>query len=214
MSRFRFVRPPDKRRDLHASFYSIGGKTIKKMKDRGKIKVYTFASLDGFVSKMGGDLDWLLDYPRPAKGDYGYGSFLDSVGCVVMTGMFYTMLQAQDLWPFDSKPCRIVCSKSFHTDPGHNVEFIIDRPEREAGFIESILSLREELGGDVWLLGDHSLTTPFLVRGLIDEITVNLVPRSLGNGQRLFALHGKEWDWTAVPVKHYDNGVIQLRYTV
>ena len=50
-------------------------------------------------------------------------------------------------------------------------------------------------------------------RGLIDEMTLNVVPITLGNGYSLFARNSSELAWTFGHCNRYDNGVVQTRYT-
>ena len=64
------------------------------MDKTGKIKTFSFVSLDGYAAKMGGSIDWLTGYPRPSSDrDYGFGGFAETVGCAVLNGIYYAMLQ-------------------------------------------------------------------------------------------------------------------------
>ena len=55
------------------------------MDKTGKIKTFSFVSLDGYAAKMGGSIDWLTGYPRPSSDrDYGFGGFAETVGCAVL----------------------------------------------------------------------------------------------------------------------------------
>lgn len=51
-----------------------------------KIKVYIAASLDGYIARPDGDLDWLTKYPITPEINYGYNKFFDSVDTVIMGG--------------------------------------------------------------------------------------------------------------------------------
>ena len=55
----------------------------------GKIKVYIASSLDGYIARPDGDLDWLTEFPNPTKEDYGYNEMLTSVDTVIMGGRTY-----------------------------------------------------------------------------------------------------------------------------
>ena len=43
--------------------------------------VYIATSLDGFIARSDGGLDWL---PEPGAEDYGYATFMDGVDAIVM----------------------------------------------------------------------------------------------------------------------------------
>jgi dihydrofolate reductase len=63
----------------------------------GKIKVYIAASLDGYIARPDGDLDWLTEFPNPSKEDYGYNEMLTSVDTVIMGGRTYHELSCMDI---------------------------------------------------------------------------------------------------------------------
>ena len=56
------------------------------------------------------------------------------------------------------------------------------------------------------------LLSQFMERGLIDEITVNVVPVILGNGYTLFSRNRMEQSWDMACFQCFDNGVMQMRY--
>lgn len=61
----------------------------------GKIKVYIAASLDGYIARPDGDLDWLTEFPNPTKEDYGYNEMLTSVDTVIMGGRTYYVFRTK-----------------------------------------------------------------------------------------------------------------------
>jgi dihydrofolate reductase len=49
-----------------------------------KTVLYIAMSLDGYIAKPDGNLDWLTSIPNPESGDYGYVAFLESISSIVM----------------------------------------------------------------------------------------------------------------------------------
>lgn len=62
-----------------------------------KIKVYIAASLDGYIARPDGDLDWLSNYPNPSGADHGYKDLLASIDTIIMGGKTYRELLAMDV---------------------------------------------------------------------------------------------------------------------
>lgn len=184
------------------------------MNKTGKIKTFSFISLDGYVSKMGGGIDWLLDYPRPLAGNYGFDLFAQTVGCAVLNGIYYATLQACDLWPHDKKKSYVILPKNATLAAGVKPDCIHLYPEKGFGYVEAVDSIRRKNGGDIWLVGDHEMLSAFMERGLIDEITLNVIPVTLGNGYPLFNRSHAEQLWQLEEYKSFDNGVMQMRYVL
>ncbi|MDL2257103.1 dihydrofolate reductase family protein [Bacteroidales bacterium OttesenSCG-928-I14] len=181
------------------------------MEKQIRIKIYSFLSLDGYVLKT--DSDYLLEYNHPEGEDYGFKRFLDSVECVVMNGIYYATQQACDHWPAGNKPCHIITPSYFKVAPETHADLILFHPENSSGFTDAIDSLRKKVKGDIWLAGDTDLISEFMEHGLIDEITLNVVPITIGNGNQLFNRNKHERYWTLQHHTPYSNGVIQLKYT-
>ena len=176
-------------------------------------KTFSFVSLDGYAAKMGGSIDWLTGYPRPSSDrDYGFGGFAETVGCAVLNGIYYAMLQATDIWPPRGIRTKVLLPDHSVLTPGQRPDFVLLRPESGFGYVEAVEAIRREISGDIWLAGDRELLSQFMERGLIDEITVNVVPVILGNGYTLFSRNRMEQSWDMACFQCFDNGVMQMRY--
>lgn len=179
-----------------------------------KIKTFSFITMDGYVSRMGGELDWLVDYSRANEyGDCRMEEFLDGVDSVVMNAIFYDTLLRYDLWPFGDKPCYVIASRMPEQAQAHDVNIALMESDDSSGFIKAVDSLCGRLGGAMWLVGDHDIVSLFMERGFIDEITINIMPLTIGHGYPLFG-HGRaEQRWDLQECRALPGGGVQVRYT-
>ena len=74
-----------------------------------KIKLYIAVSLDGYIARPDGNLDWLTKYPMPTGTEYGYKDLMDSIDTIIMGGKTYRAVLDMDFeWPYSDKACYIV----------------------------------------------------------------------------------------------------------
>lgn len=171
-------------------------------------------SLDGYVPKAGDYTDWLPEGSQPIESGYDFHQFRDSVSCAVISGIHYATLQASDIWPFGEKMCYILTPRTLSLTPDKNADVIITPEDNRQCNINAVEQLRERTGGDIWLAGDQGIIIRFMEQGLIDEITVNIIPVILGVGLPMFGNNKQKQGWTLKNQTIYSNGVVQLQYTV
>ena len=82
--------------------------------------VYIAISLDGFIARENGDLDWLSgsdsvgtgeDYSAGTSEDYGFHEFLDSIDTLVMGRRTFEVVVASGHWPYGNKPVVVLSSR-------------------------------------------------------------------------------------------------------
>ena len=65
--------------------------------------VYIATSLDGYIARKDGSIDWLTDIPNPEGSDFGFSAFMERIDGIIMgRGTFETVLSFGQ-WPY-SKP--------------------------------------------------------------------------------------------------------------
>ncbi len=79
--------------------------------------VFIAASLDGFIARENGSLDWLPPIGQD-KEDYGYQEFIDAVDAIVMGRRTYETALAFESWPYGVKPVIVLSSQKVRI-PGH-----------------------------------------------------------------------------------------------
>jgi dihydrofolate reductase len=165
-----------------------------------KTILYIATSLDGFIARKDGSVDWLDKFMSP-KEDYGYKEFLDSITTVLMGNSTYKQILSFGEFPYKTKKCYVFSRKANSDD---NVTFVkCDVKE----FLDKLKSDK-----NVWLVGGANLINQFLQDNLIDEFIITIIPTFLGSGIPLFIENNIESQLKLLKMKSYDSGVVQLHY--
>ena len=162
-----------------------------------KIILYIATSLDGFIARKNGSVDWLSEFSNPGE-DYGYKEFLDSVGVVVLGNTTYKEFKA----PYEGKKCFVFS----RTDKGKRENITYDN----TGVKEFVETLSDD--ENIWLVGGADITKEFLKNNLVDEFIVTMIPSMLGEGIPLFGKDYGEHNLKLLDIKSFDTGVVQLHY--
>ena len=169
-----------------------------------KVKYFVANSLDGFISRADGSVDWLF-----MDQDYGMSTFFASVDVAVMGRKTYD--KKQELAPGESFSPTIkeyVFSRTQPSGMMGNTTFV---NEPIGSWLDGI---KRRPGRDIWLVGGGELVRSFLQEGLIDELGLTIHPRLLGAGINLFPTPYPETELQLISCKEYETGLIQAFYNV
>lgn len=157
-------------------------------------------SIDGYIARKNGDIDWLNKLGGPGE-DYDFNSLLSSIDCILMGRNTYDTVLSTGQWPY-TKPLFVCTNRELAAPPLHGEQVI-------SGPIRSVLeTLRCNGMGDVYVDGGN-LVQQCLAEGLIDELTLTYVPVILGSGIRLFSEINKELWLNLVSTKQFPSGLSQ-----
>ncbi|CAM4429878.1 dihydrofolate reductase family protein [Paenibacillus tarimensis] len=147
---------------------------------KNKIVLYIAMSLDGYIARPDGSVDWLYDVEGDG-GDNGYGRFYSSVGSVVMGRLTYEVVRGlQEDFPYTDKPCYVLTrTKTTEMDNPHAQ--YTDKPLKEL-----LPELQGKSDGDVWIVGGGQVVKACLRENLLDEMQIAVIPKVLGSGIPLF----------------------------
>ena len=175
-----------------------------------KCSVFIATSLDGFIAKTDGDIQWLVSIPAPdPQEDYGFQTFFDSIDALVMGRKTYEAALNFADWPYTGKRV-IVLSHGSPPVP----ERLIGQVEFMAG-TPLVLAQNLEVEGIKHAYVDGGKTIQgFLAAGLIDEMTITTIPILLGEGIPLFGHLTKEIQLELLDSKRYANGFVKNHYRV
>jgi len=179
-----------------------------------KTSVYIATTLDGFIARKNGELDWLpgsdgkMD-ENHGNEDYGYNSFMDSIDVLVMGKNTYELVLSSGNWPYGSKKV-IVLSKTLNQladKTSNSVEIKSCSPKD--------LYAELEVSGAKHIYIDGGKTIQgFLEAGLINEITITKVPVIIGSGIPLFGPLSSDIHLRPLEAKSFQNGFVQNKYEI
>lgn len=178
---------------------------------RAKASVFIATSLDGFISRPDGSIDWLekVNATIPEGEDCGYKAFMESVDVLVMGRNTFEQVVAFDPWPYGDKPVVVLSSKPL-TLPAKCPPQVTTSSETPEALVERLSS-----EGIQHLYVDGGVTIQrFLRAGLINAITVTLIPVLLGEGKPLFAALGRDQALVLKKCNAYPFGLVQVTYEV
>lgn len=168
-----------------------------------KTILYIAASLDGYIAKPDGSMDWLHNVEGDG-GDNGYGAFYASIGTIVMGRSTYEeVLTLTDEFPYVGKPTYVLSRT--RQPPAPHVQFT---DEDVATLIPKLQQISE---GDVWIVGGGKLVQTILEKRLLDEMEIAIIPKILGNGIPLFLVGTLPSDWTMVSTQTLGQ-IVSVRY--
>lgn len=173
--------------------------------------VFIATSLDGFIAREDGDLDWLdkANQSVPEGEDCGFFAFMDAVDALVMGRKTFEKVLSFGSWPYGDKRV-IVLSRSELAIPPEIQQWV----EHSS---ESPKALCELLSGQglkrLYVDGGQTIQG-FLGEGLISDITITIIPVILGKGIALFGDLEKDVALKHIDTKTYDFGFIQSVYKV
>jgi dihydrofolate reductase len=172
------------------------------------IKLYIATSLDGFIARENGSIDWLTEYENSPETDYGYSEFYASIGTVLMGRKTYEQALGFGDWPYKEKKSYVFTRQKEPMRSENNVEFISE----DIG--EFVRQLKGNTEGDIWLVGGSQIIKVFFEENLVQDLIVFVVPIILGSGIPLFDHMGKEIGFRTGRVERYENGLVKLEYEV
>jgi dihydrofolate reductase len=173
--------------------------------------VFVATSLDGFIARPDGSLDWLnaANALIPRGEDCGYGEFVRSIDVVVMGRNTFEQVLTFDVWPYADRRVVVLSSRAIEI-PAALAATVSASAEAPGALLERLTA-----EGAKRLYVDGGITIQrFLAAGLIDDITVTLIPVLLGRGRPLFGPGAQDIQLTLRGSKTFEFGFVQLSYRV
>jgi dihydrofolate reductase len=168
--------------------------------------VFVGTSVDGFIARPNGDLDFL---PPGGGEEHGYTEFFASVDALVIGRKTFETVLAFEKWPYGKKPVFVLS------------RWALDLSGVRDGVVEQMSGEPEEIVGQLEARGvrhvyvDGGMTVQrFLRAGLIQRLVITRVPVLIGEGVPLFGELDADIRLEHVETRAYKSGLVRSEYRV
>ncbi|MEM1041971.1 MAG: dihydrofolate reductase family protein [Bacteroidota bacterium] len=174
-----------------------------------RASVFIAVSVDGYIAREDGSLDWLHGHGESDEGDHGYADFMASIDTLVMGRKTFEKVLTFGAWPYSGKRVVVLSSGSplVPEELESEIEVLALEPE----------ALLRHLGstGTESVYVDGGVTVQrFLRAGLVQELIVTRAPVLIGSGTPLFGSLPEDVRLEHVETRAFSNGLVQSRYRV
>lgn len=169
--------------------------------------VFMAMSLDGFVARQDHSLDWLMKQTTKPE-DSGYNEFIASVDGLVMGSRSFKTVLTFESWPY-SKPVVVMSSSLNKQDIPVELDGKVEITRLGPRELMDSLSIK---GWTRAYVDGGKIVQSFIRAGLVNDMTVALVPILIGNGIRLFGEIDSDIDLQLVRSQTLDSGLVSNHY--
>jgi dihydrofolate reductase len=170
-----------------------------------KASVFIATSLDGFIAREDGAIDWLPANPEP----HGYDEFIASVDAIVIGRKTFETVLAFGGWFYGKTLVVVLSSRAseLKAPDGANCDFMSGDPRDVVAALEQ--------RGIKHIYVDGGVTVQrFLEAGLIQRMVITHIPVLLGSGIPLFGPLSRDVRLEHVATKTFPSGMVQSEYTI
>ena len=170
-----------------------------------KASVFIGTSVDGFIARANGDLDFL----PPGGGEpHGYDEFMATVDALVIGRKTFETVLTFGTWPYGEKRVFVLSTRPLATSP---TGAVVERMSGAPADIAWQLAAR----GIEHVYVDGGITIQrFLQAGLIQRLIITRVPVLIGSGIPLFGALQRDIALTHVATRQYASGLVQSEYVI
>ena len=170
------------------------------------VSVFVGTSLDGFIARANGDLDFL---PPGGGESHGYDEFIASVDAIVIGRKTFETVLTLGSWPYGDKRVVVLSNRP------------IDLSAASGGVVEQMAGPPVQIVSQLAASGAHHLYVDggitiqgFLRAGLIQRLIITRVPVLIGDGVPLFGALPGDIQLRHVATRHYPSGLVSSEYHV
>lgn len=189
---------------------------------RPKVSVYIATSLDGFIARSDGSLDWLdgssddvveprSDQSEVGSEDYGFFEFFDGIDTMVMGRGTFEFVAGSGQWVYEGKRVIVLSSTLRSDNIARNLAGKVEIVSMDPTLLMDRLA--EEGSHNIYVDGGVTIQR-FLRAGLVDELILTRVPVLLGSGIPLFGGLDADVQLQHVETRGFENGFVQSKYVV
>ena len=172
--------------------------------------VFIATSVDGFIARSDGGIDWLLKGWPEVGHDYGFSEFTASVDGLIMGRSTSEKVLTFETWLY-SKPVvvlsRTLRQRDLRDDLAGRVRISASEPK-------DVLTELEREGWKRAYVDGGQVIQSFLREGLIEDMVLTRIPILLGEGLPLFGPSAGDIKLTHLETTTHTSGFVQSHYAV
>ena len=171
--------------------------------------VFIATSLDGFIARENGDIDWLLAHDQAGE-DHGYDDFIGDIDAIVMGRGTYEAVRSMGAW-FYTRPVLVLSKRLARQEVPYElsgkVRFSDKSPESAMAMLTSEGARRAYVDGG-------RIIQSFLERDMINDMVITRVPILLGTGRPLFGDGHRDVALEHKGTRSFPSGLVQSHYEI
>jgi dihydrofolate reductase len=171
-----------------------------------KVSVFCGTSVDGFIARLNGDLDFLW---TGGGEPHGYDEFMQTVDALVIGRKTFETVLGLDDWPYGKKRVVVLSSR-----PLDFSQVIGGRVEQMAGAPAEIVSKLAESGVQHAYVDGGITIQRFLREGMVHRLIITRVPVLIGAGIPLFGALPRDVRLHHIATQHYPSGLVKTEYQI
>jgi dihydrofolate reductase len=170
------------------------------------VSVFVGTSVDGFIARANGDLDFL---PAGGGEPHGYNDFMASVDALVIGRKTFETVRPFPVWPYGTKRVVVLSNRP------------VDLSSVRGAMVEQMAGTPAEIVGKLAATGAHHIYVDggitiqgFLRAGLVQRLIITRVPVLIGSGIPLFGVLPRDVRLLHVATEHYPSGLVKSEYRI
>ena len=173
--------------------------------------VFVGTSVDGFIARPNGDLDWLMGEGGGDSAEYGYNEFIAGIDAIVMGRRTYEKVLTFDKWYYGNKRVVVLSRHSLDLASAKARGGVV---EQMAGSPAEIVSRLAGTGAPRLYIDGGITIQEFLREGLLHRVIISRLPVLIGDGIPLFGSLPRDIRLSHIATRTFPGGMVQSEYRV
>ena len=173
--------------------------------------VFVGVSLDGFIARSNGDLDWLMGEGGGDSAEYGYNEFIAGIDAIVMGRKTFEKVLTFDKWYYGAKRVVVLSRHPLELRIAHARGGVV---EQMAGTPAEIVSTLSASGANRLYVDGGITIQEFFRARLIHRLIISRLPVLIGQGIPLFGSLPHDIRLSHIETRTFPGGMVQSEYRI
>ena len=184
---------------------------------RPETVVYLGVTMDGFIARPDGSLDW-LPQPQEAMDDFGFSAFMGSVDAVMMGRKTFDqvvefVIKDKVPWPYEGKRVTVVSRTMSQKDVPESLASKVTVSSQSPA--EALKAMGKNGHTRRVYVDGGTLIRSLLEEDIVDEMVLTSVPVTIGRGTSLWGFDTKgkkDYQWSVSETETIGKGMVKTTY--